>query len=245
MIVNLQHGGWEVIYQRAHGLLAVKLATHWRLDERGPYWTELLAAITQHDNNQKEFRGANYLTAVGAPADFMIADGSPLEQAKAVVDDASYQGRYVALMTSMHTSRIYTGKRDDPDFAAFLDEQEALQKGWRRALGLSKGEAERDYAIMGWCDRCSLVLCRNELPSDGRRLEVAVTSKGEHTYIWERDDETLGVEPWPFEEARFEVSVEAAGLAQLEFGSDEELHAALREAPTHVKRWVFSKEGGS
>lgn len=245
MIVTLQADGWEIIYQRAHGLLAVKLASHWRNDERGPHWVELLAAITQHDNNQKEFGGRGYLNAIGAPADFMIAGGSPLEQAKQVVDDASYQGRYVALMTSMHTSYIYRSKLEsDEAFATFLSEQEALQKRWRRALGLSKGDAERDYAIMQWCDRCSLILCQNELPSDGRRLEVAVTPGGEPSYIRQRDDKSVGLGPWPFDAARFEVSVEAALLTQLRFGSDEELHAALAAAPTHVKSWVFAKEDG-
>ncbi len=152
MIVTLQADSWEVIYQRAHGLLAVKLASHWRGDARGPHWVELLAAITQHDNNQKEFSGRGYLNAIGAPADFMIAGGSPLEQAKTAVDDASYKGRYVGLMTSMYTPYIYRSKREsDKAFATFLDEQEALQKSWRRALRPSRGDAERDYAIMQWC----------------------------------------------------------------------------------------------
>lgn len=46
MIVNLKQSGWEVIYHRAHGLLAVKFASHWRAEERNPrYWVDLLAAI--------------------------------------------------------------------------------------------------------------------------------------------------------------------------------------------------------
>lgn len=240
MIVNLQPGGWEVIYQPAHALLAVKLALHWRLSERGPYWTELLAAITQHDNQQKAFRGANYLNAIGAPADFMIADGSPLEQARSVVAEASYQGRYVALLTSMHTTHIYAAKREqDAAFAAFLDEQEAQQRAWRRALKVTKRDAERDYAVVGWCDRCSLILCRNELPSEARQLEIAATPEGEHSYIWQREDDTLEVDPWPFEDASFEVSVEAKELTQLHFDGDEALRAALTDASTQVKRWTF------
>lgn len=242
MIVNLQPGGWEVIYQPAHGLLAVKLASHWRLSERGSYWTELLAAITQHDNHQKAFSGANYLNAIGAPADFLIAGGSPLEQAQQVVAEASYQGRYVALLTSMHTTHIYAAKREgDRAFADFLDEQEAQQRVWRRALSVTKRDAEKDYAIMGWCDRCSLILCQNELPSEGRRLEVAATPEGVHSYIWRREDETLGVDPWPFEDTPFEVSVEAKELTQLHFDGDEALRATLMGAPTQVKRWTFVK----
>ena len=243
MIVNLQNSGWEVIYQRAHGLLAVKLASHWRENERGAYWLELLAAITQHDNNQKEFCGDNYLTMIGAPADFMVASGSPLAQAQKVVDDASYQGRYVALMTSMHTSTIYVGERDDEAFAAFLDEQAAHQKKWRRALKLSKADAERDYAIMSWCDRMSLILCQNELPTDSRRLEVTLTPTGEHSYVWQREDETLGLEPWPFSEgAQVKVSVEATYLTETRFESDEALHAQRsKKRRPEVKSWTFVK----
>lgn len=241
VIVNLINGGWEVIYQRAHGLLAVKLALHWRESERGPYWVELLAAITQHDNNQKEFRGDNYLTMVGAPADFMIASGSPLEQAKSVVDDASYQGRYVALMTSRHTTTIYAAKREDEAFANFLDEQQKLQKTWQAALKLSKAEVERDYAIMHWCDRCSLILCQRELPSDARRLEVSPLPGGEASFIWERVDKTVGLEPWPFQEERLTVEIEVTVVSQLKFGSDEELKAALKDAPTEVRSWTFVK----
>lgn len=241
MIVNLKPEGWEIIYHRAHGLLAVKLASHWRKRDRGPYWTELLAAITQHDNNQKEFRDDNYLTLLGAPADFMIASGSPLEQARSVVEDASYQGRYVALMTSMHTSYIYSAKRDDAAFAAFLVEQADLQRRWRRALGLKKAEAERHYAVMQWCDRLSLILCENELPEDERRLEVTPLPSGERSYVWRREDETLGLEPWPFSQKSAEVSVEAQTVGRLQFGDDKELQAALREAPTEIKTWRFTK----
>lgn len=241
VIVNLTNDGWETIYQRAHGLLAVKLAAHWRQDERGPFWVDLLAAITQHDNNQKEFRGDNYLTLVGAPADFMIASGSPLEQAKSVVDDASYQGRYVALMTSRHTTTIYAAKREEEGFATFLDEQKELQKKWQRALKLSKADVKRDYAVMNWCDRCSLILCQRELPSDSRRLEVTGLPSEETSYIWERADKTVGLEPWPFQSDRFEVGLEVSLLSQLKFASDEELRAALKDAPTEVRSWTFVK----
>ena len=243
MIVKLQPDGWEVIYQRAHGLLAVKLASHWREYERGPYWVDLLAAITQHDNNQKEVRDGSQLTQLGAPADFMVVRSSALEQARRVVDDASYQGRYVALMTSMHTSYIYRSKgENDSAFAAFLDEQKIAQKRWMLGLGLKKVEAERDYAIMQWCDRCSLILCEGEIPADARRLEVTPLPDGENSFIWQREDQALTVEPWPFATNVVEVSVEVSRLSQLEFESSDALYAALKEAPTTVRSWTFSKK---
>lgn len=241
MIVNLRPEGWEIIYHRAHGLLAVKLASHWRQREKNPYWTELLAAITQHDNNQKEFRQDNYLTLLGAPADFMMSSGSPLEQARAVVSDASYQSRYVALMTSMHTSYIYRSRAEEEGFAAFLTEQTELQRRWRRALGLKKAEAERHYAVMQWCDRLSLILCESELPTDSRRLEVTPLPSGERSYIWGREDGTLGLEPWPFADPQVEVAVEARTVERLQFRDDKDLQRALAEAPTQVKTWRFTE----
>lgn len=106
---------------------------------------------------------------------------------------------------------------------------------WRRALKLNKGDAEKDYVIMQWCDRCSLILCQDELPVDERRLEVTPLPDGTHTYIWRRADQMIGLEPWFFAGNRFEVSVGAAHLEQLRVKNDGELHAALADAPTEVK----------
>ena len=94
---------------------------------------------------------------------------------------------------------------------------------------------------MNWCDRLSLILCQRELPSDARRLEVAPVPGEGASFIWERPDKTVGLEPWPFREERFEVGLEVTVLSQLRFGSDEELKAALKEAPTEVRSWTFVK----
>ncbi len=241
MIVTYTKDGWEVIYQRAHALLAAKFAYSWREQDRGSHWIDLLAAITQHDNNQPELSN-DQLTPQGAPADFMLADGSPLEQAQQVVDDASHQGRYVALMTSLHTSYIYQAKaREDPTFAAFLEEQGQAQERWRRALGLKKAEMERDYAVMQWCDRLSLILCKNELPEDERRLEVTRLPDGASSFVWQRADESVRVEPWPFGPDELELGVETSVLTQLSFKNPEVLREALDATPTRVKSWSFRK----
>ena len=34
MIVNLQSQGWEVIYHRAHALLAAQIAGYWDVDQK-------------------------------------------------------------------------------------------------------------------------------------------------------------------------------------------------------------------
>ena len=40
MIVNYTDRGWEIISQRAHGLLAAQAAMAWRVKDRPERWTE-------------------------------------------------------------------------------------------------------------------------------------------------------------------------------------------------------------
>jgi hypothetical protein len=54
MIVNYTEAGWEVITQRAHGLLAAQIAGQWKHIVRTGRWTETLLAIAEHDDAQVE-----------------------------------------------------------------------------------------------------------------------------------------------------------------------------------------------
>jgi hypothetical protein len=67
MIVNLQSDGWEIIYHRAHALLAAQIAGHWDLSKKTYRLYETIAAIAHHDNLEKEWE-ENQLTEAGAPA---------------------------------------------------------------------------------------------------------------------------------------------------------------------------------
>lgn len=246
MIVILTESGYDVIFQPAHGLLAAKIAQHWRLDERPRHWLELLTAIAQHDNNQRDFRGGNRRTEAGAPRGFTVSSGesevSDLEQPRATLEDAFYQGRYVALMVSQHVSTLYEPRRGaSEELDALLDEQRADQKRWRKELGLTKAETERAYRLMLWCDRCSLILCQDLVPEAGRRLEVQMTPEGEPSFIREGEDGVVHIDPWPFEEEGFREGVEVRRLEQIAFASDEELHEALRVSPVEVRSWEFRR----
>ena len=247
MIILLTDTGWDVIYQPAHALLASKFAYYWRRSERSPYWPELLAAIAQHDNHQRGGAGEVALTDAGAPQGFTVSSGeseiSSLEQPRMVIAESLYQGRYVALLVSMHMSVLYEPKRgESKELDAFLDEQQDNQAKWRRALKVKKAQAERDYRVMIWCDRCSLILCQSQVPANNRQLEVQLTPQGEPSFLWQREDETLSVTPWLFEPDEFEISVEVSKLAQLEFASEEALELALEEATIEVKTWRFVKD---
>ncbi|MCR5888443.1 DUF3891 family protein [Hymenobacter sp. J193] len=242
MIVNHTPAGWQIIYQQAHALLAAQLLHQWPAFLPYDQWVGLLAAAAQHDDEQQQWNGHYGLTSAGAPADFTMKEFS-LEQATRLMRTARFQGRWRSLLTSMHLSTLYESLRgQNQKTDAFLDEQLTHQKTWRRELKIRKAEAERAYALLHWCDRLSLILCRHELPEMGRALEIYTGPDGHrHEVLRPAADGPVMVQPWPFREARFTVSVEATVLRQLQFADDAELAAALRSGPIETLRWELRK----
>ncbi|MCB2406657.1 DUF3891 family protein [Hymenobacter lucidus] len=242
MIVNLTPEGWQIIYQQAHALLAAQLAWQWPSFGPADRWVGLLAAIAQHDDEQERWDGHYGLTPAGAPANFTMKEFS-LEQATGVLRAARFQGQWRSLLTSMHLSFLYESLRGQQQYIdTFLDEQKASQQQWRRALKVTKPEAQQAYALMQWCDRLSLILCREELPEMGRHLEISTGPDGQRYEVTRPTPAgPVRVTPWPFAAPEFSVSVEACLLSQLQFKDDDELSTAIREAPLATLRWDFAQ----
>ncbi|RYC70245.1 MULTISPECIES: DUF3891 family protein [Spirosoma] len=239
MIVTQTDEGWRIINQQAHGLLAVQAAMHWQDAKRPIYWVETLIALTEHDDGQDPWQGRNHLTTAGAPLHFQILQYS-VDQCRSMIQIGLQKSRWNALMLSMHTSFLYEPKRGtDAALDEFLDQQVDNQKKWRRQCGASKDEARYAYDFVQWCDALSLVLCLDQVPPEGRRLEVSVGPDGVSYYISQRPDESLCLDPWPFDQPELTVHVETFPLKQLVFSSDEELYNAIQDAPVAVKTWTF------
>ncbi|MBF9252880.1 DUF3891 family protein [Pontibacter sp. 172403-2] len=242
MIVNATPEGWEIIYQQAHGILAAQLAFYLQPALQCPHWPETIVAIANHDNRQKTWQGRDGLTPAGAPADFTLLPVT-LAQAKALMHAVRFQSRWVALLTSMHMSYLYEGQQgQSKDIDAFVREQQELQHNLRQHLGISKEAAAKAYAVMQWCDRLSLILCRNELPAGERHLEISAGPDGEVYFVKQRPDESLHVEPWPFAQPQLEVQTEYRILEQLQFKDDAELAEALHQTAVKYKKWLFRKK---
>ena len=241
MIVTQTDTGWRVINQQAHGLLAVQLALHWQLSKRPVHWVETLIALTEHDDGQETWEGRNHLTTAGAPLHFQILDYS-VEQCRNMIDIGLQKSRWNALMMSMHTSFLYEPKRGtDKALDVFLDQQVTNQTKWRRQSGATKAEAGYAYAFLQWCDALSLVLCMDQVPPEGRRLEVSVGPDGTSYYIYRQASGALGLEPWPFDGSLVKVHVESFQLAQLVFKTDKELYNTMQDAPIEQREWTFEK----
>ena len=242
MIVNQTDTGWQIINQQAHGLLAVQAAMHWQTSKRPVHWIETLIALTEHDDGQEPWEGRNHLTAAGAPLHFQVSEYS-VEQCQNMIDIGLHKSRWNALMLSMHTTFLYEQKRGtDPELDDFLNQQTTNQTKWRKQYGATKADAAYAYAFVQWCDALSLVLCLNQVPPESRRLEVSKGPDGLSYFIFQYPDESLGMDPWPFDAAHFSVHVETFQLTKLSFQNDNELYNAIQDAPMVLKEWTFRKK---
>lgn len=243
MIVNQTEHGWDIIFQRAHALLAAQIALQWKADGRPEPWTDLVAAIADHDDGQRDWEGENHLTDAGAPMDFSY-QGPDIEQAKRVVDNARYRSRWIAYLTSKHTSTLYEGWRDErKEITRFLDEQQKFQQKLVKDLGVKTTEAELRYRFMFFCDALSLILCKDNIPAGGRKLEIAALPDQNNAAVFYSDQNRLSIQPWPFAQAQFSLGVEVYHIDQLAFKNDGELYEAFDQADIKVKEWQFCKDG--
>jgi hypothetical protein len=242
MITNLLEDGWEVIYHRAHALLAAQIAGHWRKSDSPERLYETIAAISHHDDLEREWQGEQ-ITEAGAPLDFTLDSESSIEKLKHLLEEARYRGRWVTLLTSKHISFLQQGQKGkSPEWDRFLEEQEQNQKQWTKELGMKPAEVERAYQFMRWCDRLSLILAQRKIPMAGRAIEITSGIDGQRYDLRELEDGKLTVEPWCFEDKEFTVNVEAAHLKELKYSSTEELVKALQDAPVKVLEWTFVKQ---
>jgi hypothetical protein len=242
MIVNPTPQGWEIIFQRAHALLAARLAYHLheklRTDES--LWLEMLSSIAEHDDGQQDWKDKNHLTEAGAPKD-LTQQKYDLEQAQNVVAESAQKSRWIALMASLHAYHLHRPfQGDSRELDAFLEEQLVYQKSLRKSLGISKEASESAYTIMRWCDECSLVLCKSQIPLQGRKLEIGRLPADTPRFIFRQEDKVC-VSPWPFDTDTFELSVEYYTVEQLAFESDEALIQQLRRQSPEVRRWQMMK----
>ena len=241
MIVNLTDNGWEIIYHRAHALLAAQVAGHWQTPDDTSRLVDTIAAIAHHDDLEREWQG-DHLTKAGAPFDFTLGEEIEVPPLYEHVENALYRGRRVALLVSMHMSFLNEGRRGElPELDAFLDKQIELQSAWRKSLKISKSDAQKAYDMMQCCDRLSLILCQRQIPDGERWLEIAKGPTGEQHDLLQLGDKTLTVKPWPFTVPEFKLRIDASYLTQMKFESNEELVSALKQAPIESIEWTFVK----
>ena len=241
MIVNRLESGWEIIYQPAHALLSAQLVGRWRVEAHPPRWWETLVAVSQHDNGWREWEAAPQVNPDGTPRNFTeMTVPEAMAQWRRGVTRARHQSAWVGLLVSHHATTLFDSRRGELEaLNQFLDEQHAQQERWRASLGASPEEVDHAYAMVRWTDWLSLVLCWRRLPADGSPISLGTGPDGTRYEAALRMDESVALTPWPFDEARFTVTVETRLLSQPTFADDEALQVALLDAPVQPRAWTL------
>jgi hypothetical protein len=242
MIVNYKKDGWHIVTQRAHGILAAQLGAKWQVKDRPERWTETLLAIAEHDDAVVELGDQDLLTPSGGPSNFdmNVFDLSHLEKLSTLTITKS---RYIALLTSLHMEFLYRGMAGkNAEARGFLKKQTALRKKWMKELKMTEKETLRIYDLMEWCDACSLLLCQDLLQPEKRKLEVSTGPDKKMNYLVQIDDETITVDPWPFEAKDFTIRFEYRIIKQLQFESSEQFRKAFLKANVKEQTWNVSKQ---
>lgn len=235
MIVNKTAGGCEIIFQRAHALLAGKIASEvankWL--PQGP-WLEILAAIIEHDDGQQKWSEKKFLNLTGYPEDF-TAQNIDLVQARKAVDSARYKSRWMALLISMHTSSLYASFNDHREVYQFLTDQKKLQQTLITELGLPKAQAIDAYRFLRWCDELSLLLCKDHAAKWPSKQLIGELPLGTPRYITYGD--SLSISPWCFANEEVTFDVECYEIKKTSFNDEEELRLYVENMTAQVKTW--------
>lgn len=241
MLCNCTPTGWEVVYQNAHARLAADLLRPVRADRRPARWDALLFATALHDNGWQEWEPGDHRTALGTPRPFeetTVAD--VVRQSEMALRRVQHASLFAALLVAEHYRSLY-GRVDDDAVRDMLKAQTERRARWRRVLGVRQAEVAAHYAPLRWADTLSLFLCGRTLPIDGLRVEVGpITEGATPTFVWQRADGTVGMDPWPYADDRVTVGVETYTLAQLTFATDAALADALDAATAVPVAWTLT-----
>jgi hypothetical protein len=253
-------GGLIVITQPMHGWIAAQLARQWgnaRFGTVAP-WEEVCLGAEQHDIGMTAWERAPTLNpATGRPYTFM--NMPTLLHARGWAEAgrlALVQGRYTALLTSLHGTGLYERfhdwARDTPEEADAARDYLTAEHGFQEELLASlradpvsapHATAEvvaRNRRLVSIWDRLSLALCHGvrepvsvpDVPTATDPVTLTLTPT-------DGDSLHIAVEPWPFRDASVRLVCEGRRLPDT-FTDESAMRAALAAAPwviivTHLK----------
>lgn len=235
MVVQYEESGWQLITQRAHGMLAFQIAGMWKHEKAFYRRAEFLLAVAEHDDAEVELDGETLLTDKGGPLNFDMKTFDSVH-CETLAEFSLTKSRYIALLTSYHMEFLY---EKEAAAGAFLKKQESVRARLLKELSITKTEAEKAYRLLEWCDALSLLLCQNEIPPEGRTVEISAGPDNKHHQLHAIGKGILSVTPWPFVEKDFDLSVEYRSINQLTFASSAELRKQFYEAAVSEHHWRF------
>ena len=226
MIVRRVGAGAELMTQPDHAQLARTIMDHCVPLRARPRRGAILHAIAEHDNGWAEEDAAPTIdTVTGNVADFITV---PLRVRHAVwprgiarlADDP-----WAAALVAQHALTVYDRFRGDDAWRSFFAAMEEARDTLLRASGRPLDDLAEDYPFLRLGDLISLAFCTGSTDVQtfgGWTVQLSGTR--------------VAVTPDPFGGATIPVAISARMIHQHSFGSDAELHDALRHASSTVLR---------
>lgn len=238
MIVNKKDDHFEIIYQRAHGMLAAKIAEQLDPSLRPPYdyWLETLVAIADHDDGRRDWEGDFHINEQGFPKDFTEFKFDH-EQAIRVVSTAECKSRWVAMLVSQHLVELYSQL---PEAKNLIVNQYALQAKLLNHLPFDEKECQSYYRLLKWSDELSLRICKNEIPSKGEKDYLEALPDSSKSFITNLAD--LSVAPWIFKKDKVVLEFETRKVEKRKYEDDQDLRRTLEQAKVSISSYTFIKE---
>ncbi|WP_419213818.1 DUF3891 family protein [Maribacter sp. X9] len=243
MIVRHHIKGWKIISHYTHALLSGKIAAHLENNLIPSHWPETLTAIINHDDRIEDFDSANYLTEAGTPRDFTMDGGSTkdaVEHAANLYRSTLQKSQWISILVSRHLEFLYQDLEDN-EMKKLVKHMHAKRKEQRKLYGINLDIENRLYNILLFCDRLSLIICGDEIPETGRKLEINKTINNTTYFIAKNEDSSFSITPWIFSSDHFEVDFEYKIIEQTTFSSNKELEKEIKEAKVLLKRVAFRK----
>jgi len=238
MIVNTADDHFEIIYQRAHGMLAAKIAEQMDHTLRPPadYWLETLVAIADHDDGRRSWESDFHLNEKGYPKDFTEFKFDE-QQAARVVSTAECKSRWVAMLVSKHLVELYGDMEEAKDL---MQQQYSLQAKIQQHLPFSEEAAQMYYRLLKWSDELSLRICKYQIPAKGEKEFLEILPDGSKSFITHLEDKSVA--PWIFQKDKVVFEVEKRIIEKRVYSSDQDLQDTLNNTPVSISSYKFIKE---
>jgi len=238
MIVNTAQDHFEIIYQRAHGMLAAKIAEQLHSSLRPPadLWLETLVAIADHDDGRRGWEGDFHINDKGHPKDFTEFKFDE-EQASRVVATAECKSRWVSMLVSKHLVELYG---DLPEARSLVKDQYALQAKLQQHLPFDEEKSQQYYRILKWSDELSLRICKQEIPEKGEKDFLEILPDGSKSFLMHLEDKS--VFPWIFEKDKVVFTIEKRKIEKRAYKNDLDLQETLNNADISISSYKFIKE---
>ncbi len=256
-------GGLIVIAQPVHAWIAAQLARNWGNAAFGTFapWEDVCLAAEQHDLGMTAWERAPTLNpATGRPYTFL--NMPTLDHVRGWTQtgrQALMQGRYAALLTSLHGTGLYEQYhdwlRDTPDEAQtardYLSNEYAFQAELLDTLRddpvyapyTTEEALARNRRLVSAWDRLSLALCHGvHEPTTIADVPTANDEAALTLAPVDGDPLNVTVDPWPFHAFIVRLVCEGRRLPQT-FTDEAEMRAALAAAPwitivTHLRKGI-------